>query len=350
MVGLLNTLPPGLAGFATQRQLAGQDDMRNMAQVQGLLGVQQAQMQQGLLQQQMADKQRQQAHIENFAQQLPESDRAAFMVNPNAYIQEMNKKYVVGGALVGGRGGQPIYEAPKKMEFVNGVAVDPYKTPAGSVLPQDPNKPFSIGLDMKPVPNAPFQNYELSRTVMGRPNVNSTVINAGPKAFETELGKLDAEKLGEFRKNAESGQSMLGTVQNLREAVKKGVYSGGLADQKTAVANLINGITGVTPKALPGSQLFNAEASKLVLDSIKMLGANPSNADREFINKTVPQLATSPEARDALINYLEQKASKNIDLYKRADSFARQNRGLGGFDYIGGGAAGGVDALLEKYK
>ena len=54
MVGLLgNSLPPGLAGFVTQRQLAGQDDMRNMAQVQGLLGVQQAQMQQGQMQKDM---------------------------------------------------------------------------------------------------------------------------------------------------------------------------------------------------------------------------------------------------------------------------------------------------------
>ena len=339
MVGLLgNSLPPGLAGFVTQRQLAGQEQNQQLGQIQGLLGMQTAQMQQGLLGQQLADKQRQQTIIENFAKQLPEGDRAAFMVNPNAYIQERNKKYVVGGSLVSGAGGPPIYEAPRKMEFVNGVAVDPYKTAAGSVLPQDPNKPFSIGPDMKPVPNAPFQNYEINKAAAGRPNVNSTVINAGPKAFDTELGKMDAEKIGEFRKNAEAGQNMLGTVSNLRDAISKGVYSGGLANQKEAAANLINGITGITPTNLPGSQLFNAEASKLVLDSIKLLGANPSNADREFINKTVPQLATSPQARDQLISYLEQKANKNIELYKRADSYARQNKGLGGFDYLGGSA------------
>lgn len=340
MVGLLgNSLPPGLAGFVTQRQLAGQEQNQQLGQIQGLLGIQQAQMQQGLLQQQMADKQRQQAQIENFAKQLPESDRAAFMVNPNAYIQEMNRKYVVGGALVGGRGGAPVYEAPVENKIApNGQVYNPRQLTPGMTF-NDPNKPFGVGAGGATVPNQAFQNFELDKAARGASRNVTNVNNIGPKEFEKELGKMDAEKLGEFRKNAEAGQGMLGTVANLREAINKGVYSGGLADQKTAAANLINGITGVTPKGLVGSQLFNAEASKLVLDSIKLLGANPSNADRDFINKTVPQLATSPQARDALIGYLEQKANKNIELFQKADAYARQNKGLGGFNYLGGNTA-----------
>lgn len=189
----------------------------------------------------------------------------------------------------------------------------------------DPQSPEAQGL---------FRNL-VNKQTTHQPAPSATAIaTAGPKAFETELGKQDAEKLAEWRKNAELGQQMLTTAANMRDAIKRGVFSGGGADLKTEAANLISGLTGTPIKSLPGSQLFNAEASNLVLDRVKLLGANPSNADREFIEKTVPRLSSSPEARDQLIAFLERKAQSNIDLFRRADSHARQNRGLGGFDYF----------------
>ena len=136
----------------------------------------------------------------------------------------------------------------------------------------------------------------------------------------------------EWRAAAANANSALSTVTQLRDAVEKGVYSGGGAQAKTAAASIINGLTGAKPKGFVGSELFNANASALVLDRIKSLGANPSNADREFIERTIPNLDKSAEARDALINFMEQKARGSIDLYKRADAHARQNNGLGGFD------------------
>ena len=75
-------------------------------------------------------------------------------------------------------------------------------------------------------------------------------------------------------------------------------------------------------------------SSKLILDQVKTLGANPSNADREFIEKTVPNLSTSATARAQLLDFMEKKAKGNIDLYKRADSHARKNSGLNGFNYL----------------
>ena len=88
-----------------------------------------------------------------------------------------------------------------------------------------------------------------------------------------------------------------------------------------------------------GSQLYNAEASKLVLEKVKMLGANPSNADVTFIQKTVPQLATSSEARSLMADFMEKKARQAIKTYKSADAFARKNNGLGGFDPYQGDSA-----------
>lgn len=249
-------------------------------------------------------------------------------------LREGEKRYGPNGEVLASNDKRPEFKTVSPGQSLVPVPNGPQPGPVAPVFtaPEkvDYNKPFLP--DGKP--NPAYQNYEMGKARAGKPDINSTVINAGPKAFETELGKLDAEQLGEWRKNAMSGQQTLGIVENLRGAIKEGVYSGGGAQAKTAVANLINGITGATPKALPGSQLFNAESSKLILEKVKQLGANPSNADRDFIEKTVPNLATSPQARDALIGFLEKKATEQIDLYKKADAHARQNNGLKGFNML----------------
>lgn len=236
-----------------------------------------------------------------------------------------------------GPDGKPIVSLPEAPVVMSPgqVRVGPDGKPIMSVpdRPDDLTKALTAaGIDVSSPEAVALFRARAAKIATHPPASSQTLINAGPKAFETELGKLDAEQLGEFRKGAQSAQQTLGIVQNLRGAVNQGVFSGGGAQAKTAVSNMIEGITGAKPKNLVGSQLFNAEASKLVLERIKTLGANPSNADREFIEKTVPNLSTSPEARDALINFLEEKAKWSIDLYQRADRFARQNHGLGGFE------------------
>lgn len=191
-----------------------------------------------------------------------------------------------------------------------------------------------------------FRDFTLEGKRAGASNVSVSM--AGPKAFEQELGKLDAKQLDVWRTGAEAAQNSLNLVRNLRTAESQGAYSGGTAGARMGAANIVNGLTGATPKGFIGSQLYNAEASKLVLEHIKMLGANPSNADREFIEKTVPQLSTSAEARKQMTDYIEQKASKSISLYKRAEGHARKNSGLSGFDVFEG-ASTSIDDLVNKY-
>lgn len=213
-----------------------------------------------------------------------------------------------------------------------GQVYDPFSIQPGQVL-ADPNKPFNVS-NGRAVPNSAYQAYELEKASRSAARNNNTVINAGPKAFETELGKLDAEKLGQLRTAAEGANSTLATIDNLRGALASGVFDGGGAQTKTAIANMLYGLTGVEMNQLPGSQRFNAEASKLILDRVKTLGANPSNADREFIERTVPNLATSAQARSDLIDYMERQARKQVGLYRDADAHARKNSGLGGFDFF----------------
>lgn len=210
-------------------------------------------------------------------------------------------------------------------------------TPQGVAPMAKTGNPFSDLLVRDPatggmVPNAPLVGVKTGLARSGASRNNTTVINAGPKEFEKELGKLDAEQLGKWRDLASAGQALKGTVEQLKTAESMGAYSGGGADSRLAVANMIEGWTGLAPKGVVGSQLYNAEANKLILDRVKALGANPSNADREFLQKTVPQLSTNAEARKQMIEWMEKQADASIDRYRKADSYARENSGLKGFD------------------
>lgn len=191
-----------------------------------------------------------------------------------------------------------------------------------------------------------YVEYQKELKKAGATNVSLS--NVGPKAFETELGKMDASQLGKWRDGAMTAQSTLSTVKKLQEAEASGAYSGGAANLKMTVGSYINGITGATPKGQIGSELYNAEASKLVLDQINILGTNPSNADREFIQKTVPQLSTNADARKRMTKFMSDKAEQSINLYNRANAHARKNSGLGGFDVVE--PTSDIDALLNKYN
>jgi hypothetical protein len=251
-----------------------------------------------------------------------------------------NKGVVINGQLVDSMTGKPIGSPVEKQVDV-----------ASDLIIKDP-------VTGKWVPNEALIGAKSRIAAAGKSSTNNTVINAGPKAFDTELGKMDAEQLGKWRDAAQTAQSVLATVQNLRDAEKAGAYSGGGANTRLGIANMIEGWTGIAPKGLVGSQVYNAEASKLILDRVKALGANPSNADREFIEKTVPQLGQSAAARAQLTDWMEKQAGKSIGLYNRADSYAREKRGLGGFNIFEQGTpsaptvpdAGAIAAEIERRK
>lgn len=235
---------------------------------------------------------------------------------------------------------------PAKREFVNGQGVNPYTGDAqGPAIPKQADAPnlgtnlVIPGPDGSMIPNAPLIDARKQIAASGKTSITNNLSTAGPLAFEKQIAELDAKKLDEWRSGAEAANDTIGVVQSLRDAEKRGAYSGGGSNAKLAAAKIINGFTGVEPQNMVGSELYNAEASKLVLAKIKMLGANPSNADRDFIEKTVPQLSNSSQARKAMADFMEKKAKASISIYKRADEHARKNGGLKGFDMFQQGGA-----------
>lgn len=162
---------------------------------------------------------------------------------------------------------------------------------------------------------------------------------AGPTEFEKELGKQDAKQLDAYRDAADKAQTAISRVQAMRNAVKNGVYSGAWADKRTDAANFFAtlGAPGIDKAKLANSQEYQKHAKELTLSVLKEgVGSNNiSNADLAFVDATVPQLSTDPEARKRILDYIEQRSQGTVSKFKAADEYGRSNRSLRGFSQSG---------------
>jgi hypothetical protein len=158
-----------------------------------------------------------------------------------------------------------------------------------------------------------FQQFQLEQRRAGATNVR---VDSGPKAFDTELGKLAVESFGKEREGASAAASTIQSVAAIRQAAQGGAYQGAGADLKLGAAKALGAIgMPYDARTVANSELFSAQANQFVLNSIKGLGANPSNADREFIEKTVPRLQTDPAALPQLLSFIENKARSQLTKY-----------------------------------
>jgi len=161
-----------------------------------------------------------------------------------------------------------------------------------------------------------------------------TVDAKGQEAFTVELAKDDAKEVKNARGIRDAAISELGTLQKMQELNQQQLMSGSFATGRVGALNLLNtlGMTSSTDtNKLANSEQYTKVSGDLLLDKIKKLGTNPSNTDREFIAKIVPQLENSPQARQELVNYLVDKANSVVSETTRLDTYARKNKGLEGF-------------------
>jgi hypothetical protein len=146
----------------------------------------------------------------------------------------------------------------------------------------------------------------------------SLTVQSGPRAFDTDLGKFAVDAFGKQRETAQAAAGVLQSVGEIRKAAQGGAYQGAGAEIKLGAAKAL-GALGMPydERTVANSELFSAQANQFVLNSIKGLGANPSNADREFIEKTVPRLQTDPAALPLLLKFMEDKARAQVQSYNR---------------------------------
>lgn len=184
-----------------------------------------------------------------------------------------------------------------------------------------------------PALRAKYMMQRIDKDVTHPPGPVTNVNIPYENSFAKEIAQLDAKQLDKYRSSADASRSMVNSLNRL-ESLNPNVYQGGAANAKLTAANFLHGM-GINigdPIKVAQSQEFDALASKLVLDSLGgSLGAGVSNADVSFIQKTVPQLGHSADARAALLSFMRKKADQQVQIYESARAHAEKNNGLKGW-------------------
>ena len=186
--------------------------------------------------------------------------------------------------------------------------------------------------DLTPAEKAVVNKRADERAERTKPSVSVTV--EGEKSFAKQMGEEDAKAVVEARKLRNTAIGELSSLNEMATRNQQNITSGTFASGRVGVANFFNtiGLLGANDvKKLANSEVYTKSAGDLVLAKIKALGSNPSNADREFIVRIVPQLENSPQARAELISYLQKRANDVIKESSSLESYARQNKGLSGY-------------------
>jgi len=317
-------LPPGLAGWVMSQQMREQSAGNQLGQLGGILNIQHQMQTQPLqlqqLQNQIQGQQRQQEALGNFAQQLPEGERQKFMVAPAEYMKELNKRYVVGGALVGGAGGQPLYEAPREMKVgPSGQVYDPRAIKPGEVM-ADPNKPFQVGAGGVAVPNSAYQDYELNKAKAGKPvtNVNVSTEKKYGEQFASAIAKDDAT----MREAAIKAPELADRSNRIRQVLTENPITGTAADFRLQFAKAAK-LAGLSNSDQPeNTEVLAASLAQNTLDAIKASGLGSgsgfSNADRDFLEKAVGgKITMQKESINRLAELSHRAASKSAERWSK---------------------------------
>jgi hypothetical protein len=156
----------------------------------------------------------------------------------------------------------------------------------------------------------------------------------GQTAFEQGLGAKDADRVTNAEKLIESAAGTLGTLKKMAEVNQMGVIGGTGSAARIEALKFLDTAGFTTPKEktrLASSENFNKLTGDLILERIKQLGTNPSNADRDFIAKIVPQLESSALARKQLIEYMADKANQVVNEATKLSTYGRTYSGLKGY-------------------
>lgn len=259
---------------------------------------------------------------------LKEPEKAKWSTTPhydqqgNAFIlNEMGERKPLDGV-----------KARDKMENVNGVWQNPYAQDPNAIAPADPNKPFAIGPDGKPVANTPYQQYELSRAKAGKTEVNLAVNTE--KDMLGNIAAVVGKDVADAAQKARAAVNTISTVNQIRDAINSGKVIAGPGTSARMFLGQIGQVIGVSGKD-ETEQLTNTRQAIQGLAQLELDGAQQmkgqgqiTEGERDIVRRaasgdidklTVPEMNT-------LMNVLDKTSRLKISNNRRNVDRLRNNK------------------------
>lgn len=186
--------------------------------------------------------------------------------------------------------------------------------------------------------NAELQSRAVQKQIAGANRMS--VIQQQESSFAKERGQLQAKALGEAETQAKASANAVSRLASMESLNKGSMITGPLAGTAIGAGQFLSSLGLLSPdsaKTLSSSEIYDKQAKDLVMQDLGgKLGAQISNADRDFIEARIPQLRNSQQARTELIAKLKEIHKKNIDYYQRMSKHANTKGNLNEFDFASG--------------
>lgn len=207
-----------------------------------------------------------------------------------------------------------------KLENTNGVWANPYTGQTVAIGAQDPNKPFGLGPDGRPVANTGYQQFELSKAKAGAPSVSvkndiktgeSLAGQIGPMvkdSFNAAQGAVQtADAANRVIQAVDSGKVVAGPFANGRlSALQVGALFGiGGKDSADQIANTRQTIRGLAEMTLQGRKQMTGQGA--ITESEGKLAERAMSGDISMTAAELKQLANASR-RAAQFTYEQHQA------------------------------------------
>lgn len=163
---------------------------------------------------------------------------------------------------------------------------------------------------------------------------------------QTTFGKNQAEKLADqdvknqqgYKDQFQNSTGMLNNIAILKQ-LNPVASQGSLANLETGLAQGAASLGIDVGKFKSSNELASAISNDLVLKAKNAGGTNQmpgamSDADRNFLATTAPQLTQTREGREQLMNWMQRKAQRDQEISQLATQYAGKKGDLQGFDTL----------------
>jgi hypothetical protein len=177
----------------------------------------------------------------------------------------------------------------------------------------DPSKPWQVSPEGK-------------LDTPGSSGVSITNQVGGERAYDTAIGTFNAETFKSTQAAGSNAGRTIATLNRLEALTSDPNFYSGAGGETVTEFKKIIGALGGDPNAAAPNEEFVATTNRLILDaSGGTLGAAVSNADRDFLTNTAPNISTTAEGNRQRIEVARRLAKRDQEVAQLARDYVKQN-------------------------
>ena len=213
-----------------------------------------------------------------------------------------------------------------KLEFVEGVGVNPYDPANANRSIPNPNKPFAMDASGNIVPNRAYQDYEIRKAGAGATRVSNNVAVNTEKSFLNEIAGGMGKQVDASLAQARGASDSLRTIGQLGEILNSGKVMAGPATKPAMLLTQLGAQLGLAGKdskeTLEKTRAAMQQMAQLELDAAAQMKGQGQITENERdiirraasgdISMTLPELKTLTASLEKTARYRIERHNQNV--------------------------------------